>query len=76
MAKAQGVLGVMSFKGMGLLQDLVMAHMWLNVASANGDEGAANVRDKIAPLMTSADLSKAQTMARKCMNSNHKNCGW
>jgi hypothetical protein len=26
--------------------------------------------------MTSAEILKAQKMARECMNSNYQNCGW
>jgi uncharacterized protein len=33
-------------------------------------------RDKIATKMTAADVSKAQAMAKECMNSGYKNCGW
>ena len=73
---SQHFLAVMYEFGKGVLQDNVMAHMWLNIVSANGDKDASERRDKIAGLMTSADISKAQSMARECMSSNYKNCGW
>ena len=69
-------LGVMYENGLGVLQDNVMAHMWYNIASANGVEKAGEWRDKRAGLMTSADISKAQAMARECMNSGYKKCGY
>ena len=50
--------------------------MWNNIAAANGNKKAGEWRDKTAAKMTSADISKAQSMARECMNSNYKNCGW
>ena len=75
-ADAQNNLGVMYFKGKGVLQDNVTAHMWYNIAAANGYEKAGEWREKRAGLMTSADISKAQSMARECMSSNYKNCGW
>ena len=50
--------------------------MWYNIASANGDKPAAEWRDKIAAKMTTADISKVQPMARECISSNYKNCGW
>ena len=28
------------------------------------------------PEMTSIEILKTQEMARECMNSNYKNCGW
>ena len=33
-------------------------------------------KDKLAGLMTTADISKAQAMARECMSSDYKNCGY
>ena len=40
-AEAQINLGVMYETGRGVLQDNTMAHMWYNIASANGNEKAA-----------------------------------
>ena len=62
--------------GNGVLQDNTMAHMWYNIASANGHEKAGGYRDELAGLMTSADISKAQAMARECMNSGYTKCGY
>ena len=75
-ASAQSKLGSMYEFGNGVLQNNVMAHMWYNIAAANGAEKAGEWRDERAGLMTSADISKAQSMARECMSSNYKNCGW
>jgi TPR repeat protein len=75
-AKVQSNLGVMYGKGKGVLQDNVMAHMWYNIASANGDDKAGEWRDERAGLMSSADIAKAQAMARECMSSSYKKCGY
>ena len=75
-ASAQTNLGLMYDIGLGVLQDNVMAYMWYNIAAANGHKEAGKWRDERAGLMTSADISKAQSMARECMSSNYKNCGW
>jgi uncharacterized protein len=61
--------------GKGVLQDNIMAHMWYNIASVNGDQKASKWRDQTAAKMTSADISEAQKMARECMISNYQNCG-
>ena len=53
-----------------------MTNMWYNIASANGGEKADERKDKRAGLMTTADVSKAQAMARECMNSNYTKCGY
>ena len=75
-ADAQYNLGFMYENGQGVLQDNVMAHMWYNIASANGHDKAGEWRDERAGLMTSADISKAQAMARECMGSGYKKCGY
>ena len=75
-AKAQSNLGVRYAKGQGVLADFVIAHMWSNIAAANGSEPAVKNREIIAEGMTPEDISKAQAMARVCMNSNYENCGY
>ena len=75
-AAAQTNLGFMYQSGVGVLQDNTMAHMWYNIASANGFEKAGGFRDELAGLMTSADISKAQAMARECINSGYTKCGY
>jgi TPR repeat protein len=61
--------------GNGILQSNVMAHMWYNIASANGSSRSGERRDALVGQMTNADISKAQQMASDCMNSNYQNCG-
>ena len=67
---------VMYKNGKGVLQDNIRAHMWYNIAAANGYEKAGEYSDERAGLMTSADISKAQSMAKECTSSNYKNCDW
>ena len=69
-------IGIMNENGTGVVQNYVRAHMWYNVASANGDGRGARWRDKIAIQMTREDISKAQEMARVCISSRYKDCGW
>ena len=57
------------------LHDNVLAHMWYNLSAANGSDLGGEKRDIIAARMTSEDISKAQAMARKCMNSDYQDCG-
>ena len=63
-------------KGEGVFLDNVTAHMWLNIASVNGFGLAGEWRDDRAGLMTASDISKATAMARECMNSGYKKCGY
>ena len=76
LASPQSNLGILYEYGNGILQNNVMAHMWYNIAAANGNKKSGEWRDERAGLMTSADISKAQSMAKECMSSNYKNCGW
>ena len=75
-ANAQNNLGVTYETGQGVLQNNILSHMWYNIASENGYKKSSEWRDEIAAKMTAADISKAQAMAKECMSSGYKNCGW
>ena len=64
-AQAQNILGVMYDKGQGVPQDYVQAHMWFNLAAAQGVKQAAEARDRLAPKMSSAQIEEAQRLARE-----------
>ena len=42
-AEAQYNLGLMYYKGEGVIQDYVYAHMWWNIATANGNDIAKSL---------------------------------
>lgn len=63
-------LGVMYSRGDGVLQDYVQAHMWSNLAAAQGHEDGRTYRDGIAALMTPADISEAQRLAREWLEQH------
>ena len=65
---------MMYANGEGVLQDNVTAHMWFNIAGANGDEDGRDNREIIERKMTPADISEAQKRARICMASNYTDC--
>ncbi len=73
-AKAQTELGLMYGNGQGVLKDFVLAHMWFNIASANGNETAGKVRDELERRMSKAGIERATALAGKCMKSNYKTC--
>jgi TPR repeat protein len=62
---AQATLGAMYADGIGVLQDFVYAHMWLNIAASQGVEGATEFRDLVAKIMTPEQIAEAQTLARE-----------
>ncbi len=71
-AKAQNNLGVVYANGQGVTQDYVQAHMWFNLAAAQGIEVARENRDILAKKMTPADISKAQAMAREWLEKHQE----
>ena len=72
---AQANLGIMYGTGQGVLQDNLLAHMWYNIGSANGDEIGAKNRHLKAEEMSQEAIEKAQALARQCMASDYQNCG-
>ena len=64
-AKAKGNLGFMYDEGRGVPQSNVLAHMWNNLAAADGLEGAAANRELVAELMTPEQIAEAQRLARE-----------
>jgi TPR repeat protein len=60
--------------GQGVLQDYVKAHMWSNIAAANGETKGPKNRDIVAAKMTPQQIERAQQMARDCVARNYKRC--
>jgi TPR repeat protein len=73
-ATAQRYLGAMYDFGDGVPQNDKTAVKWYNLASYNGNEVAGENKDKIAKQMTPADISKAQDMSSRCLESNYTDC--
>jgi TPR repeat protein len=73
-ARGQINLGSMYGKGQGVIQNYLYAHMWFNIAAISGDTDAVKNRDIAAGKMTAADISKAQELARACVQKNFKGC--
>ncbi len=65
LALAQLNLGLMHGQGQGVPKDYVLAHMWANLAAAQGNENAIKSRDILEKLMTTAQLAEAQRLARE-----------
>jgi uncharacterized protein len=77
-AHAHVGLGFMYLEGRGVVQDYMRAYIWFNLAAAllSGDDlrTATSMRELASKDMTSAQIEQAQEMARKCQESNFKNC--
>ena len=73
--KAQLSLATLYNKGHGAPQNFVLAHMWANIAAAQGDTEAEELRDAITEKITPEQIAKAQMLAEKCISQEFSNCG-
>jgi TPR repeat protein len=71
---SQGMIFLMYATGSGVPRDLVTAHMWINIAAANGLEAAPDTRDTLEQQKTREDILEATRRARQCMASNYTDC--
>ena len=56
-------LGRLFVRGLGVPQNYVRAHAWLNLAAARGEAAAAQERDALAAKMTPTERAEAQKLA-------------
>ena len=73
-APAQYNLGVAYANGVGTFRDPVRAHMWFNIASANGYPNAMESRERLASGMAEAEVTRAQARAKTCVDQDFSNC--
>ena len=62
---AQYMLGRLYMAGNGVIQDFVEAHKWFNLAAARNHGYAAQAREATASRMNSAQIGRAQELARR-----------
>lgn len=63
-------------RGDGYPQNLILAHMWLNLARAQGNQMAGEFITSVESEMTRTEIAEAQAMATRCFNSGYRDCGW
>ena len=69
---AQAWLGIMYFEGKGVLKDLVMAYVWLNVSAANGGEVAHVSRNNIESVLDKYELRQALKLSKLCLKKPNR----
>ena len=62
--RAMLALGRLHLQGLGVLQDYVEAHKWLNLAASRGEAAAVAERDALAEKMTPVQVAEAHALAR------------
>lgn len=74
----QSNLGLMYERGRGVRKDLIRAFMWYHLAGAmlpgNDGKAALERRDQLSSHMTAAQIEQAQELARRCQQSQFKQC--
>ena len=68
--QAQNNLGAFYLQGMGVVQDYVQAHSWFYIAEKHGHQKAKENRARVEKLMTTAQIVKAQKLAKKWMEKH------
>ena len=58
----------------GVSKDIVMAHMWFNIASAAGHSSAGKNRDMVENDMNREQIAEATRWAQTCMASDYADC--
>ena len=61
--RAMLALGRLFVQGLGVVQDYVQAHVWLNLAASRGEAAAVPERDTLAAKMTPQQIAVAQERA-------------
>ena len=62
---AQTCLGYLYERGEGVPQDYALAHMWLNLATSQGQPVAKTELDRLAAKMTPNQIVESQRLARE-----------
>ena len=71
---AQKELGWKYYKGSGVLTDYQLAYMWWDISAFNGFRFAMGLKEDLTKEMTPADISQAQLMSSRCLESNYTDC--
>jgi uncharacterized protein len=73
-ANAQFNLGLMYAKGERVKRNYARTHMWWSIAASSGYKRAVKYRDKVAGMMTPAQIADAQKLIRECVRKKYKGC--
>jgi hypothetical protein len=73
-AGGQFNLGKMYAEGLGVAQSLIRAYMWINLSAQARYAAALVEKARIAALISIAQLEAAEEMAKRCRETNYKQC--
>ena len=58
-------IGLLYVRGLGVPQDFVLGHMWINLSVALGLPEAQLIRDSVASGMSAQEINEAQQLAQQ-----------
>ncbi len=76
LARAQSYLGIMYGNGDGVPENYAEAVKWFRLAAAQGQEDAKRNRDIVAERLTPDQLTQAQQIETRCIESDYQDCEW
>ena len=59
----------------GTEQDYVIAHMWFNLATINGNEWTFEEKANLERSMSTDQVTRANELARTCIDTGYVDCG-
>jgi|TARA_B110000503_G_scaffold69901_1_gene108898 TPR repeat protein len=71
---AQYNLGVIYARGRTDFTDYERAYMWSNLSSYNEKTSGAKIKQLLGNIMTSAQITKAEEMSSRCLDSGYTDC--
>jgi uncharacterized protein len=71
---AQVELGRIYASGMGVPQSFFNAHIWYDIAVANGSTSAVFVRRHASYELSEAEITEAKRLAKLCIESGYQEC--
>ena len=72
---AQYMLGYLYANGIVFKQNLIFAHMWLNIAKSGGTSiNVKDIFDQVESDLLSGQILEAQNLALNCVKNNYKSC--
>ena len=71
---AQYNLGVIYARGQSDLTDYERAYMWSNLSAKNAKTSGGKIKELLGNIMTASQISKAEEMSNRCLNSGYTDC--
>ena len=72
--KSQRQLGSFYAKGLGVVQNKILAYMWIDIARGLGDQSAIRAINELTETMSSEAVIRGQDLAKQCIAKGYQGC--